>query len=163
MLETSLSFPPSPERRSGSTSWTPKPSESFDPRRAPAEPGDTQPSRVDADEFDGAAVDLLAAGIEAREPQRTRLRSDLVSRPLPSERRILSPDLDARQLFERVVISRHRPFDEIPLHRISSWHDPVGRAPSNTEPDGACLVPELSRRALTSSVRDEEQRGTSLL
>ena len=53
-------------------------------------------------------------------------------------------DLDARQLFERVAIARHRPFHEIPLHRVSTWRNPAGRALVNKEPGRALSVPELS-------------------
>ena len=33
-------------------------------------------------------------------------------------------DRDARQLSERIVIARHRPLHEIPLHRASRWARP---------------------------------------
>ena len=37
-------------------------------------------------------------------------------------------DLGACQLFERVVIARHRLYNEIPLHRVSRCRGPDGRA-----------------------------------
>ena len=47
-------------------------------------------------------------------------------------------DRDARQLTERVVITRHRPLHEIPLHRGSSWRGLSGRT-TNDEYPGVVL------------------------
>ena len=55
-------------------------------------------------------------------------------------------DRDARQLTERVVIARHRPLHEIPLHRGSSWRGLGGRT---TNDEYRCVV--LSSRFLASA------------
>jgi len=52
-------------------------------------------------------------------------------------------DLAASQLRERVPIARHRPFDEIPLHRVSCCGGPSGRS-RTIGPAASTSVPSSS-------------------